>query len=313
MNFDGDFQLNWLTLLLLLIFLVLGFLIQRLIYQKKEKKLVRNVQSIILAEQAPGEKKRPYTNQDLETALKALFDKRKQELQRLQQLENYRRDYIGNVSHELKTPLFAILGYLDNIEDDDTMDKETIRFFISKANRNLDRVLQLVQDLDTVTKFESGFLVAEKKNFDVLGLITEVIESLEMLAKEKSIHFSILKNQSEYRVYADPKLIRQVVSNLFYNSIKYGKNEGHTRVKLTLMGHKVHIEVADNGLGIPAADLPRIFERFYRVEKSRHRDAGGSGLGLSICKHILEAHNETIEVISTEGAGSIFSFDLPTA
>lgn len=273
--------------------------------------MVSNIYSIIKSENISNETELGEESKDLGSALKLLFEKRKQELLRLQQLEHYRRDYIGNVSHELKTPLFAILGYLDNIEDDENLDPETLRFFISKANRNLDRVLQLVQDLDTVTKFESGFLVPEKSNFDILHLINEIVESLEMLAKEKNTHFTVFKSAPEYIVFADPKLIRQVISNLLYNSIKYGKKDGDTRVKLTNLGSKIHLEVGDNGLGIPSADLPRIFERFYRVEKSRHRDAGGSGLGLSICKHILEAHDETISVISTEGAGSIFSFDLP--
>lgn len=273
--------------------------------------MVSNIYSIIKSENISNETEIGEESKDLGSALKLLFEKRKQELLRLQQLEHYRRDYIGNVSHELKTPLFAILGYLDNIEDDENLDPETLRFFISKANRNLDRVLQLVQDLDTVTKFESGFLVPEKSNFDILHLINEIVESLEMLAKEKNTHFTVFKSAPEYIVFADPKLIRQVISNLLYNSIKYGKKDGDTRVKLTNLGSKIHLEVGDNGLGIPSADLPRIFERFYRVEKSRHRDAGGSGLGLSICKHILEAHDETISVISTEGAGSIFSFDLP--
>jgi two-component system phosphate regulon sensor histidine kinase PhoR len=167
-----------------------------------------------------------------------------------------------------------------------------------------------VSDLDTITKYESGFLSLEFEDFDVKELADEVIDSLEIQAKERKITLYEYSGSGNFLVYADKFRIRQVLTNLVLNSIRYGKDSGYTKIRLSDTGEKIIVEVADNGIGISKDDQVRIFERFYRADKSRSRDGGGSGLGLSICKHIMDAHGEHIEVMSTEGAGSVFSFAL---
>jgi two-component system phosphate regulon sensor histidine kinase PhoR len=234
-------------------------------------------------------------------------------LDRLNKLENYRRDYIGNVAHELKTPIFAIQGYIDAVLDDPEIDRETLQTFLSKASKNSARLAQIVSDLDTITKYESGFLTLNIDEFDLFNLCHEIAESMELQAKEKNISIQVVAMGEACIVLADRPRIAQVLTNLVYNSIRYGKQDGNTRIRLSSTLEKVIVEVADNGIGIPAEHQSRIFERFYRVDKHRNRATGGSGLGLSICKHIVEAHNETIGLISTDGAGSSFSFSLKLA
>jgi two-component system phosphate regulon sensor histidine kinase PhoR len=246
----------------------------------------------------------------VEDALKKLFEARKEEMEHLKRLEGYRRDYIGNVAHELKTPIFSIQGYLDNIQDDEEMDTDTRKLFLEKASKNTQRLVQIVSDLDTITKYESGFLRLEYEDFDIKLLADEVIESLEIQAIEKKITLYEYSGAGQFYVYADKFRIRQVLTNLVLNSIRYGKESGYTKIRLSDTGEKIIVEVADNGIGISEDAKPRVFERFFRADKSRNRDSGGSGLGLSICKHIIDAHGEHIEVMSTEGAGSIFSFAL---
>jgi two-component system phosphate regulon sensor histidine kinase PhoR len=248
---------------------------------------------------------------DIEEMFKTLFEARKQELQRLQILENYRRDYIGNVAHELKTPLFSIQGYIETILDDPEMDLELLKSFLKKANNNAERLGQIVSDLDAITKYESGFLNIEKSDFNIFELVNQVIDELEIPAKQKAITLFATCKTENPMVHGDQSRIRQVLVNLGYNSIKYGKEKGSTDYTIYATGEKIIIEVADNGIGIPQNSLGRIFERFYRVDSHRSRETGGSGLGLSICKHIIEAHGSTIQVMSTEGAGSVFQFALP--
>ena len=288
-----------------------------LLWVRREKHLLQSLQQMITDETPESESlievvaKVKY--EDIEAALKALFETRKEELLQLQRLENYRRDYIGNVAHELKTPIFSIQGYIETVLDDADLDRDTLELFLGKANKNANRLGQIVNDLDTITKYESGFLVLDQQPFDLLGLVNEVLESLELQAREKNINLQVLASPGEYMVMGDRARLSQVVTNLGYNSIRYGNDNGNTRFRLSNTGEKVMFEVADNGIGIPSEHLGRVFERFYRVDKHRNRATGGSGLGLSICKHIVEAHGENIGVISTEGAGSVFSFSLKCA
>lgn len=292
------------------VFLVAGVLVSVLWY-RREKRIRRGLQKIIQAEGLQGVGNQPLTAaKDVESALRGLFESRSAELTRLKQMESYRRDYVGNVAHELKTPLFSIQGYLDAIMDDPEMDSQTRSVFLSKAMKNSNRLSQIVKDLDSITKIESGVMRPDVQPFDVLALVHDVVESLELQAREKQIGMSVNATGSQFWVEADPALIRQVITNLGINSIKYGKVEGQTRFKLSHTGERVIVEVADNGIGISQIHVRRVFERFYRVDGDRSRATGGSGLGLSICKHIVEAHGEQIQVISTEGAGSIFSFKL---
>lgn len=293
--------------------LLAGGLLVNYFWRRKQRKILKSLNQIIEAEKKSGTNAVFKNPGDVERALKALFDARKQELDNMKRLETYRKDYIGNVAHELKTPIFTIQGYLDSVGDEleeKKPDMESIKTFLGKAQKNTERLSRIIGDLDTITKYESGFLRLEFENFNLLELVKDVIESLEIQAEEKKINLYDYATTGNYNVFADRFRIRQVLTNLGYNSIKYGKEGGYTKFKLTNTGNKIIVEVADNGIGIPDAHLKRIFERFYRVEKSRSRDSGGSGLGLSICKHIIEAHGETISVLSTEGAGSVFSFSL---
>ena len=284
-----------------------------LLWLRREKQLLKRLQQMISEENPEENEAVKHNYDDIEAALKALFDTRKEELQQLQRLENYRRDYIGNVAHELKTPIFSIQGYIETVLDDPDLDRNTIESFLGKANKNADRLGQIVMDLDTITKYESGFLVLDQQPFDLLALVNEVVESLELQAKEKHITLQVFAPAGEYQVMGDRGRLSQVLTNLGYNSIRYGNESGNTRFRLSSTGTKVIVEVADNGIGIPQEHLGRVFERFFRVDKHRNRATGGSGLGLSICKHVVEAHGETISVISTEGAGSVFSFSVKSA
>ena len=284
-----------------------------LLWLRREKQLLKRLQQMISEENPEENEAVKHNYDDIEAALKALFDTRKEELQQLQRLENYRRDYIGNVAHELKTPIFSIQGYIETVLDDPDLDRNTLESFLGKANKNADRLGQIVMDLDTITKYESGFLVLDQQPFDLLALVNEVVESLELQAKEKHITLQVFAPAGEYQVMGDRGRLSQVLTNLGYNSIRYGNESGNTRFRLSSTGTKVIVEVADNGIGIPQEHLGRVFERFFRVDKHRNRATGGSGLGLSICKHVVEDHGETISVISTEGAGSVFSFSVKSA
>lgn len=290
--------------------IVAGVIAVSLLWRRREKRILASLIRIIVAEQKEGEAGTRLEADDVEAALKALFDARTKEMEHLKRLENYRRDYIGNVAHELKTPIFSIQGYLENILDDQEMEKDTLKLFLEKAARNTERLVQIVNDLDTITKYESGFLRLDFEDFDLQELCREVMESLEIQANERKINLYEYAAGGQFLVHADKFRIRQVLTNLVYNSIKYGKEGGYTKIRLTDTGHKVIVEVADNGIGIAPQYLSRIFERFFRADKSRSRESGGSGLGLSICKHIVEAHGEQISVLSTEGAGSVFTFAL---
>lgn len=302
-----------LPVLLAIALLAMGFL-----WYRREQLLLDKLKEILLKEENDE-------NMDLgfeettelreiplnpEQAIEALSVARKREFERMNMLENYRRDYIGNVAHELKTPIFAIQGYIDAVFEDPEMDRDTLELFLSKASKNSARLAQITSDLDMITKYESGFLSLHMEDFDLLNLAHEVAESMELQAKEKNISVQVVALGDHYWVHADRSRISQVLTNLVYNSIRYGKQDGHTRMRLSRTLEKIIIEVADNGIGIPQEHQSRIFERFYRVDKHRNRATGGSGLGLAICKHIVEAHGENIGLISTEGAGSVFSFSL---
>ncbi len=288
----------------------LGIGISTLVWKARKRKVLKNLERLISNEEADYETTINPKAKDIEDGFRTLFVARKQELQRLQQLETYRRDYLGNVAHELKTPLFSIQGYIDAVIDDPEMSQEQLQTFLKKANKNVDRLGQLVNDLDAITKYESGVLHIEMQPFNILELIKEVIEELEIQAAQKEIRILFQSKSDNNLVFADRKRIRQVLVNLGYNSIKYGINKGTTNFKIFDTGTKLIIEVVDNGIGIPQDSVGRIFERFYRVDAHRNRETGGSGLGLSICKHIIEAHGEQIKVMSTVGAGSSFTFAL---
>lgn len=237
------------------------------------------------------------------------------EIERLTDQEKYRRDFLGNVSHELKTPIFSIQGYILTLLEGGLEDKKINRDFLLKAEKSINRMIEMVDDLDEIAKLESNRMQLNFQRFDLSELCKEVIESTEYKAKKKKIKVRISGTSTSKPTFvqADPSRISQVLTNLIMNSINYGKEGGETRIKFYDMDENILVEVADDGRGIAEEHLPRLFERFYRVDKGRSRADGGSGLGLAIVKHIIEAHKQTINVRSVLGEGSVFSFTLKKA
>ncbi len=242
----------------------------------------------------------------------AWAEERKNEIERLKKLEVYRKEFLGNVSHELKTPIFNIQGYILTLLDGGLEDQSINRNFLQRTEKSIDRMITIVDDLEAISQLETGELQLEPEKFDIVILVKDVIEAQEMKATSKGIMLTV-EEEKQIFVNADRFRIRQVIVNLVVNSIKYGKEYGETKIRFYDVGENVSIEIADNGIGIGEEHLPRLFERFYRVDKSRSRDIGGTGLGLAIVKHTIEAHNQSINVMSTEGVGTIFSFSLAKA
>jgi two-component system phosphate regulon sensor histidine kinase PhoR len=237
---------------------------------------------------------------------------KKIEIDTLKIREEYRKDFLGNVSHELKTPLFTVQGYLETLLDGAIEDKNIRKKYISRANKAVDRLIFIVKDLDLITKLEVGDLRLEKQDFNIIELIQNVFDLLEMKAAKNNI---VLTSDISYdipiMVNGDREKIQQVLTNLLVNSIKYGNDNGTTEVSVeNLVKNKVIVRVTDNGDGISKEHIPRLFERFYRVDQSGSRREGGSGLGLAIVKHVIEAHGEKIYIESVVDVGSEFSFTL---
>ena len=240
---------------------------------------------------------------------------KKLEIETLKIRENYRREFIGNISHEFKTPLFTVQGYIETLLDGSKMDKDIRKKYLKGAVKGVERLIYIVKDLDMITQLEVGGLKLDEARFDIVELTNDVFNILEMRAAKKNISLVLDVHSNKLAsVYGDRERIQQVLSNLVDNSIKYGKQDGTTEVSIeSLIRNKVIIRVTDNGEGIDGSHLPRIFERFYRVDKSGSRTVGGSGLGLSIVKHIIDAHDEHVYVESQVGVGSEFSFTLEKA
>lgn len=246
--------------------------------------------------------------------IKKFAENKHVEIEQLHSRDDFRRDFIGDVSHELKTPLFTAQGYLLTILDDDLDDPVLVKNYLNRTNKSIERLIYIVKDLDMIAKLESGMKL-EQENFNIVKTLLDVFELFELKASKKNIRIDF-KEPYEYpiMVKADKDKIEQVAINLVSNSIKYGKFGGSTLVSIET--HSVHqfiIKFEDDGLGIAEENLPRLFERFYRVEKSRSRDQGGSGLGLAIVKHIIEAHEQEVFVESKKDHGSTFSFTLNKA
>ena len=240
-------------------------------------------------------------------------EERRSEINTLKDQENYRREFLGNISHELKTPLFTIQGYiLTLVEGGALKDKKVRDKYLRRAAKGVDRIISIVKDLDLITQFESGIKTVDRSEFNIYELIVNVFDLLEFESEKNNISLK-LENIKDPLIYvnADQERILQVLTNLIVNSIKYGSNNGYTKVLVEDYNkEKVIVRVIDNGEGIEQEHLPRLFERFYRIDKNRSRKKGGSGLGLSIVKHIIEAHQEEIFVESKIGEGTEFSFTL---
>ena len=236
----------------------------------------------------------------------------KLEIQLLKDKENYRKEFIGNLAHELKTPFFTVQGYILTLLEGKIKDRKLIQKYLEKASNATDRLGFIIQDVDLITQFETGITNLKIERFDICDLIRHLVDSFEIKMKQKGLEITYdFGNDKSIFVNADSLRISQVMSNLIENSLKYGVENGTIEILTkNISKEKVLIRVIDNGQGISEEDLPRVFERFYRVDKTRNRQEGGSGLGLAIVKHIVEAHNELVYVESSLNVGSEFSFTL---
>ncbi len=248
----------------------------------------------------------------LKKSLRKFADDKKLEIESLKDKENYRKEFIGNISHELKTPLFTIQGYVLTLLEGAVKDKEVRDKYLKRTAKGVERLIYVVKDLDLITQFESGIKSIDRTSFDVIKLIENVFDLLEMRATKNDNSLTFDKEYlNPIFVYADEERIQQVLTNLIINSLKYGVENGKTEVAIQEVNpEKIVIHVIDNGEGIAEEHIPRLFERFYRIDKTGNRKQGGSGLGLAIVKHIIEAHHEKLNVESTPGVGSEFSFSL---
>ncbi len=315
------FQLGGLSVLPLFIFAFFSFGFSFLIVQLRIEhfiyKRVREIYDNVSLLDSSSLQKNPVTTDmaALTKEVEKFAEERKLEIELLKVRENYRKEFMGNISHELRTPLFTVQGYILTLLDGALKDKKVRKKYLTQANKGVDRLIYIVQDLEMITKLETGNLVLHKTNFNIVEIVRNVFDLLEMKAAKKNISLTFDRDYEEsIKVNADQERIRQVTSNLVVNSIKYGKKGGTTEVSIEeLTQKKLIVRITDNGEGIQKQNIPRLFERFYRVDKSGSRKEGGSGLGLSIVKHILEAHGEKLYVESDFGVGSEFSFTIEKA
>lgn len=312
----GNLDLSIPFLLFFITFLV-SFLIIYFVYNAVIFKKIENLNVLVKAQL---QKEIPNTIFDLEEVdvitsleieLKKLAIERQKELEQNRNMDSYRKEFLGNVSHELKTPIFNIQGYVSTLIDGGIDDPTINVEYLKRADKSIDRMIHIIDDLETITQLEVGVLELELEKYDIGQQIKDVIEQLEFQAKRQEIRLQFPKKfEKSIFVMADKFRIRQVLVNLITNSIKYGKQGGKTQISISQFKEQIIIEVKDNGIGIDKKHVPRLFERFYRVDKGRSREQGGTGLGLAIVKHIIEAHNETIDVTSIKGDGTVISFTL---
>jgi two-component system phosphate regulon sensor histidine kinase PhoR len=293
-------------------FLVLQYRVERFIYRR-----VKKIYDDISLLESSTFFSQPITTdmEALTREVKKFATDKKLEIEMLKVREEYRREFLGNVSHELKTPLFTVQGYISTLLDGAMDDKNVRKKYLKRAEKGVERLVYIIEDLDMITKLEVGDLNLEFSEFDIVDLIQNVFDLLEMNADKKKINLAFGDtNIQPVFVFGDKDKIQQILENLIVNSIKYGKVGGLTEVSvIKLTKRKVLIQISDNGEGIEKQNIPRLFERFYRVDKSGARSEGGSGLGLAIVKHIIEAHKEKIYVESEFGIGSEFSFSMTKA
>ncbi|RZK56453.1 MAG: sensor histidine kinase [Pedobacter sp.] len=294
-------------------FLVFYYLFEKYIYTKIKLiyKLIHNLKLGKDLKEALGEYVSADPINDVEAEVKEWAGAKKKEIDLLKKQEQFRREFLSNVSHEFKTPLFAIQGYVETLQDCLLDDPEMAMKFLKKAEKNIERLSYLINDLDAISKLETGEMPINFEKFDFVVLAREVMDSLEDTAQTHKIKlFFKDKYTGPTMVYADREKIRQILINLLQNSIKYGNENGSTAIKIFELHDQFLIEVTDDGIGIEEKHLTRLFERFYRIDSHRSRKEGGTGLGLAIVKHILEAHEQTISVRSTPNIGTTFGFTL---
>lgn len=293
-------------------FFIIQYRVERFIYRRVKK----IYDDLTLLESSSFQKEQITTDMATLTEEIDKFAKdKKLEIETLKVREAYRKEFIGNVSHELKTPLFTVQGYISTLLDGAVNDENLRQKYLQSADKGVERLIYIIKDLDMITKLEVGDLSLDFENFDIIDLIKNVFDLLEMKASKKKITLTFDIDYNEpVMVKGDKERLQQVVSNLVVNSIKYGRRKGTTEVSIeNLIKNKVIVRITDNGEGIEEEHIPRLFERFYRIDKSGSRKEGGSGLGLSIVKHIIEAHDEKIYIESSLDVGSEFSFTLEKA
>ena len=309
---DVFYLLSFAVFTYLISFVVIQYRVERFIYRR-----VKKIYDDLTLLESTSLRKQPITT-DMATLTQEI-DKyardKKLEIETLKVREEYRKEFLGNVSHELKTPLFTVQGYLLTLLDGAMNDKNVSEKYLNRASKGLERLIYIVKDLDMITKLEVGDLRLNFETFDIVELVKNVFDLLEMKAAKKKITLTFDMDYNQpIMVSADKERIQQVLTNLVVNSVKYGREKGTTEISIeNLIKNKVIVRVTDNGEGISKENIPRLFERFFRVDKSGSRKEGGSGLGLSIVKHIIEAHDEKIYVESELGVGSEFSFTLEKA
>jgi two-component system phosphate regulon sensor histidine kinase PhoR len=314
--YRGEFVLLDLCLFALLCFVVVFYVVQLRVETFIYKRVKKIYDDLKLLESSSFSKSQITTDMaTLTQEIDKYAKNKKMEIETLKVREQYRKEFIGNVSHELKTPLFTVQGYISTLIEGAFKDEKLLQKYLDRADKGVERLTYILNDLDMITKLETGDLILTKETFDVVKLINNVFDQLEIKASKKDITLMFDREYTEpIMVKGDKQRLQQVVSNLIVNSIKYGNTQGTTEISIeNLIKNKVIIRVTDNGEGIEQEHLPRLFERFYRVDKSGSRKEGGSGLGLAIVKHIIEAHSEQIYIESQLGVGSEFSFTLEKA
>ena len=289
---------------------VLNYIIIDSLFTVYGKKQIRRISTILPNEFSP-EDDNELNFQELGEMVSQFSQKNATELDTMKEMEIYRKEYIGNVSHELKTPLFSIQGYLETLIDGGVEDLAIRDNYLERIDKSVERLITIVKDLDMINQYESGEISLNISIFDINVLIKEIIDLLDLEAQKKDSKVQLQTSSSQILVKADKHKIAQVLINLISNAIHYAnRDKAQIIIRTNILKNKVLVEVKDNGMGIKPENLPRIFERFYRVETSRNRTDGGSGLGLAIVKHILEAHGENISVQSVYLEGTQFSFLL---
>lgn len=314
--FQSDFSF-WIFLIISLSSGLLAFIIFYLFIAQFINKEIRSIQKIISKRKNPKTTHLKITDPVFENLSKKAEEWAENQQKRIELLEeqaDFRREFLGNLAHELKTPVFSIQGYILTLLEGGLEDETVNRSFLNKAMSGVDRITSVLDDLDSISKIEFNRSNLKWVKFDMIALINEIFDLVDKLANEKGIKVKLTNNYDSIMVFADKGKIGQVLTNLISNSISYGVEGGTTSIKISKVDRKkITIDVIDDGIGIEDIHLERLFERFYRIEKSRARNLAGSGLGLPIVKHIIEAHNQSISVNSTIGEGSVFSFSLELA
>lgn len=300
------------------LFVVSYFVIHQIFLRYVEKRLnpvFKTIQNVAMSQKKIRERiDASDFSEALDKEVKAWATNQTDEMRQLREMEKYRKDFLGNVSHELKTPIFNIQGYILTLLEGGIDDPKVNKLYLKRAEKSINRMISIVDDLVSISRLESGEFKLNLDNFNIVKLVEEIFEHHEMLAKQFKVKLEFDSGYSRpIRVHADRRRMTEVLNNLIVNSIKYGSTNGKTKVGFIDTGERILVDISDNGIGIDATDLPRIFERFYRVDKSRSRDSGGTGLGLAIVKHIIQAHNQTINVRSGLGRGTSFVFSLDKA